>query len=110
MKEIITTKWKSSQLMSKKDFEVNLYRDKYFKTVEMHSHDFYEVYCFIGGSVDYIVEDGLYRLQAGDVLLIPPNYLHQPNVKDGSKSYDRIVLWINPAYVKRLSSTASCCG
>ena len=90
--------------MSRKDYEVNLYRDKYFKTVEMHSHDFYEVYCFIAGSVDYIVEDGLYRLQTGDVLLIPPNYLHQPNVKDGSKSYDRIVLWINPAYIKRLSS------
>ena len=107
MRENITTKWQSSQLMSKKDFEVNLYRDKYFKTVEMHSHDFYEVYCFIGGSVDYIVEDGLYRLQAGDVLLIPTNYLHQPNVKDGSKSYDRIVLWINPAYVKRLSSPST---
>lgn len=107
MRENITTKWQSSQLMSKKDFEVNLYRDKYFKTVEMHSHDFYEVYCFIGGAVDYIVEDGLYRLQAGDVLLIPPNYLHQPNVKDGSKSYDRIVLWINPDYVKRLSSPST---
>ena len=107
MRENITTKWQSSQLMSKKDFEVNLYRDKYFKTVEMHSHDFYEVYCFIGGAVDYIVEDGLYRLQAGDVLLIPPNYRHQPNVKDGSKSYDRIVLWINPDYVKRLSSPST---
>ena len=104
MKQIYTTKWQSSQLMSRKDYEVNLYRDKYFKTVEMHSHDFYEVYCFIAGSVDYIVENGLYRLQVGDVLIIPPNYLHQPNIKDESKEYSRVVLWLNPKYLKQISS------
>lgn len=70
--------------MSKKDFEVNLYRDKYFKTVEMHSHDFYEVYCFIGGSVDYIVEDGLYRLQAGGRFAHPPK-LSAPTQRQGRK-------------------------
>ena len=76
MKERHTAQWKSSQEMSKENFEIHFYRDKYFKTVEMHSHDFYEIYCFLGGAVDYIVEDGLYHLQSGDVLLIPPNYLH----------------------------------
>ncbi len=90
--------------MSKKDFEINLYSDRYFKTVEMHSHDFYEIYCFISGAVDYIVEDGLYHLQSGDVLLIPPNYLHQPKITDESKEYSRIVLWINTKYIQNISS------
>lgn len=107
MKEHFESKWQSSQLMSRPDYEINLYRDKYFKTVEMHSHDFYEIYCFIGGSVDYIVEDGLYRLQMGDILLIPPNYLHQPNIKDEKLEYSRLVLWISPKYLKHISSKTS---
>ena len=104
MKDRHTAQWKSSQEMSKENFEIHFYRDKYFKTVEMHSHDFYEIYCFLGGAVDYIVEDGLYHLQSGDVLLIPPNYLHQPRITDESIVYSRLVLWINSKYLKRISS------
>lgn len=104
MKNKLSSVWQSSQFMSKQDYEVNLYSDRYFKTVEMHSHDFFEIYCFIRGSVDYIVENGKYHLVPGDILLIPPNFLHQPNIKDPTKTYDRIVLWLSAKYVKRISS------
>ncbi len=93
--------------MTRGDFEINLYSDRYFKTVEMHSHDFYEIYCFIGGAVDYIVEDGLYQLQSGDILLIPPNYLHQPKITDENKEYSRLVLWLSPKFLRRISSKAT---
>jgi AraC-like DNA-binding protein len=99
--------WRSSQLMSRPDYEINYYRDKDFGTVEMHSHDFYELYFFMSGDASYIVENGHYKLEKGDVLLISPMNLHQLDVNDSSHYYERIVLWINPRYVKKISSEAT---
>ena len=66
-----------NQQMSATTFEVHHKKDKDFKTVEMHSHDFSEVYFFLQGSATYIIEDCKYALRPGDVLIIPPNKLHQ---------------------------------
>jgi AraC-like DNA-binding protein len=96
--------WNSSQAMSQPDYEVHYYKDKDFGTVQMHSHDFYELYFFISGLASYIVENGHYKLESGDVLLISPGNLHQLNVKDTSHLYERIVLWLNPRFVQKLSS------
>lgn len=96
--------WNSSQAMSQPDYEVHYYKDKDFGTVQMHSHDFYELYFFISGLASYIVENGHYKLESGDVLLISPGNLHQLNVKDSSHLYERIVLWLNPRFVQKLSS------
>ena len=95
------------QLMSKKTFEVNHKKDKDFKKVEMHSHDFYELYFFLHGKASYIVDERKYSLSAGDVLLISPSNLHQLNIKDTSESYERIVLWINPEYLNEISTEST---
>ena len=95
------------QLMSKKTFEVNHKKDKDFKKVEMHSHDFYELYFFLHGKASYIVDERKYSLNAGDVLLISPSNLHQLNIKDTSESYERIVLWINPEYLNEISTEST---
>ncbi len=105
MSSVYATHWKSSQLMSNRSYEINFYRDKDFKTVSIHSHDFYELYFFIRGEATYIVENGHYRLQSGDTLLISPTNLHQLDVYDSSETYERIVLWLNPRYLKRLSTS-----
>lgn len=96
--------WRSSQLMSRQDYEINYYRDKDFGTVEMHSHDFYEVYFFMSGDASYIVENGHYTLEKGDLLLISPNNLHQLDVNESSHYYERTVLWINPRYLQKIST------
>lgn len=93
-----------NQQMSQPDFEVHHKKDKDFKTVEMHSHDFCEVYFFLQGSASYIVEDCKYVLRSGDVLLIPPSKLHQLDIKDSAETYERIVLWLNQRYLKRIST------
>ncbi len=92
------------QLMSTADFEVHYKVDKDFQAVEMHSHDFFEVYCFLRGSASYIVEDCKYTLLPGDVLLIPQGKLHQLDIKDSAETYERYVLWINAKYMKKISS------
>jgi AraC-like DNA-binding protein len=96
--------WRQSQLMSRPDYEINYYRDKDFGTVEMHSHDFYELYFFMGGEASYIIENGHYKLAKGDVLLISPANLHQLDVDDSGHYYERIVLWINPHFLEKLST------
>ena len=92
------------QLMSSKTYEVTHKKDIDVKKVEMHSHDFYELYFFLHGKVSYIVDDKQYVLEAGDVLLISPSNLHQLNIKDYTESYERIVLWINAQYLKDIST------
>lgn len=93
-----------NQLMSCNTFEVHHKKDKDFKTVEMHSHDFSEVYCFLQGSASYIIEDCKYSLRPGDILIIPPNKLHQLDIKDSAETYERFVLWLNARYVKKIST------
>jgi AraC-like DNA-binding protein len=70
----------------------------------MPSHDFYELYFFMQGSAGYIVENGHYALQKGDILLISPSNLHQLDISDTSAAYERVVLWLSRRYLDSLSS------
>ena len=92
------------QSMSKEDFEIFHYRDARFSGVPVHQHDFYEVYFFISGNVEYSVEGKIYEMKKGDILLINPLELHQPRITPDQGDYERIVLWINKDYLFSLSS------
>ncbi len=98
------SKWLPSQLMTNVSYQIDYYRDKDFKSVNLHSHDFYELYFFIGGDASYIIESGHYRLKPGDILLIPPQTLHQLDINDSTETYERIVLWINPKFIRNIST------
>ena len=90
------------QSMKKQTFEVFHYRDPKPDGVAMHHHDFFEVYFFLNGSVEYRVEGRTFLLEPGDLLLINPNEFHQPLVNPGA-AYERIVLWIDKAYLESFS-------
>lgn len=92
------------QTMTSSTFDVYCKKDKDFKTVDLHSHDFCEVYYFLSGSARYVIEDCKYSLMPGDILIIPPNKLHQLDIKDSSKAYERFVLWLNKDYIKKIST------
>lgn len=72
------------------------------RVVDLHHHDFYEIYYFISGDVEYRVEGKTYVLQKGDLLLISPGVFHQPVVRPGIP-YERIVLWINRGYLAQFA-------
>lgn len=95
------------QKMLDADFEIYRYRDSYLSEVELHHHDFYEVYFFLSGSVTYTIESRQYQLKPGDVLLISPLELHQPMIQAGKEPYERVVLWVNRGYLQQLSSPES---
>jgi len=92
------------QTMHQRDFEIFHYKEPKPEAVEVHHHDFYEVYLFLGGEAEYWVEGHLYHLKPGDLLLINPRELHRPILKDNASVYERIVLWIDKKFLDSLSS------
>ena len=58
------------QTMIRKDFEIYRYRSSYLNEVELHHHDFYEVYLLLRGEVAYTVENHIYNMRPGDLMLV----------------------------------------
>lgn len=92
------------QTMQRDTFEVFHYREPRPNAVEVHHHDFYEVYYLLGGEVEYWVDGRIIRMIPGDLLLINPLELHRPILDQASPVYERIVLWIDREYLESLSS------
>lgn len=92
------------QHMLAQSFEIFRYCDARLDAVELHHHDFYEVYLFLSGHVDYSIESRNYRLLPGDLLLINPLELHQPRITQEEQPYERMVLWISRPFLQRFSS------
>ena len=90
------------QTMQKDTFEVFHYREPRPNAVEVHHHDFYEVYYLLGGQVEYWVDGRIIRMKPGELLLISPMELHRPIPDQSSPIYERIVLWINREYLESL--------
>ncbi len=92
------------QKMLSSTFEIYRYRDSYLHQVALHHHDFYEVYLFLNGNVNYTIESRNYHLVPGDILLIGPLELHQPRVTQEKHPYERIVLWVNKSFIEQFST------
>lgn len=92
------------QQMIQPDFELQYKRDSYLMNVELHHHDFYELYYLISGDVTYTIESKLYKILPGDVLLISPSELHQVHIQAEHAAYERYVLWISPQFLRQLST------
>ena len=59
---------------------------------ELQSHGYYEIYYLLSGKRSFIVEDRLYNLEAGAVMIIPPYAMH----KTEGGAYERVNLYIDP--------------
>jgi len=92
------------QEMVRTDFELQYKRDSYLKDVELHHHDFFEIYFLLAGDVTYLIESKIVHVMPGDLLLISPRELHQVLIKPEMSVYERYVLWVDPAVIKSLSS------
>jgi len=95
------------QHMTAQTFEIFHYKEPRPADVEVHHHDFYEVYHLLKGHVDYWVEGRIVSMEPGDLLLINPMELHRPMIRD--QAYERIVLWIDREYLQSLSPALCAC-
>ena len=92
------------QVMRYDTFEIFHYRDPRPGFVEVHHHDFYEVYFLLGGNVAYWVEGRVIRLIPGDLLFINPMELHRPVTDPAKPMCERFVLWVNKEFLEKLST------
>jgi AraC-like DNA-binding protein len=99
-----TQRFDPRQHMRRPDFEIFHYQDRSPTDIEVHHHDFYEIYFFLSGNVEYRVEGRSYLPQPGDLILVNPTELHQLITVSEDSAYERIVLWINKSYLEGFSS------
>lgn len=60
----------------------------------MHSHDHYEIYCFLSGDAQYCVEGRRYTLTPGDVVLLTKGEVHRAELRSLER-YCRIGVHFN---------------
>ncbi len=75
-------------------------------SVRLHSHSFYELLCCRNTcGAEYILGASRYRLQRGDIILVPPGVSHRPLLPQAMEEpYIRDVLWISAEYVQRVQA------
>ncbi len=100
-------KFDPRQEMGRTDFELQYKRDTYLKDVELHHHDFYELYFLLAGDVTYTIESRQYHVMPGDLLLISPRELHQICIRPEMAAYERYVLWVDPQLLTKYSTPLS---
>ena len=67
----------------------------------IHAHEMPEIYCFLEGRAQYLVEGTHYLLSPGDVLLMRPAETHKLILEESSP-YRRIAIHFSPALLRDL--------
>ena len=72
--------------------------------LQFHSHSFFELLCCRNTcNAEYLVGSERYKLQKGDIIIIPPGFSHRPLLPEVlSEPYIRDVLWISEEFWKFL--------
>lgn len=94
-------KFNPSQFMRERYFEFHHTYNETPPQVEFHQHPFYEIFFFLSGNVNYIIEGKSYSLRPGDVLLTSSSDIHRPDIQPG-KPYERIVIWLSDDFFGHL--------
>lgn len=75
-------------------YEANHYINPHAIHIKAHSHNYYEIYLYISGEVQIMLNDHIFNVHKGDVVVIPPYHIHNliPVVEE--TSYERMFLYI----------------
>ncbi len=65
----------------------------------LHRHDEYEIYLFLEGDANYIVEGNTYHLHPNDIVVIRKNEMHRA-FHNSVKRYNRLVIFVSPDFFK----------
>ncbi len=84
------------------DFRVFRLSSPIPRPVPFHFHDFHKIILFLDVKGDYIIEGTTYPLGANDIAFVRAGEIHRPAV-DGKSPYERIVIYISPSFLARVS-------
>lgn len=85
------------------DYRLFHLRDSQALASGYHYHEFDKLVLQLGGRVTYNIEGKSYPLQPMDVLLVGRGMIHLPVTEPG-QVYERMVLWIDRAFLSRFSA------
>lgn len=89
---------------------VDTHRDVSFSnaTIALHSHTFYELLCCQGGEVlEYLLGTERYRIQRGDIIIVPPGVSHRPIFPPNMpEPYRRDVVWLSQEFLSSLQEVS----
>lgn len=64
---------------------------------QLHNHNDYEILFFLEGDAKYVVEDKMYTLEPGDLIIIRKHEFHRI-YHNSSSPYKRVVLMVSPLF------------
>lgn len=64
-------------------------RESYFEMETSHVHDFHEIYYLVGGTRRYFINDSIYTINKGDVVVILKGTIHRTSYNN-EKTHERI--------------------
>ena len=70
---------------------------------QLHFHEDYEIYLFLEGDTRYVIEENVYSLEPGDIIIIQKNQMHRA-YHNSPEKYHRMVLNVSPDFF----TVASC--
>ena len=68
---------------------------------KFHYHTFFEIYLFVDGKADFVIEDKIYKLEKNDIMLVTPYKFHMPVPTSGIR-FERMVLNVFPSFFSEL--------
>ncbi|MBT2728857.1 AraC family transcriptional regulator [Bacillus sp. ISL-75] len=71
----------------------------YSRNFDFHSHKEYEIYFFHSGDCKYLINNRIYELQPGDIILLDGLTLHKPN-PGIENTYTRSMLHFSPTWLQ----------
>lgn len=63
-----------------------------------HFHKVFELYHLVQGEVSFFIDDTIYAIKKGDIVIIPPNTIHK-TVDNGAKTRKRHLIYLDPSFV-----------
>ncbi|WP_026836177.1 AraC family transcriptional regulator [Eubacterium xylanophilum] len=77
-------------------YEARHITNKHFPPVSAHTHNFYEIYLPLTSKVCLSVEDTIFEVNIGDIMVIPPHTIHQLLSNDEDVTlYKRMYMYIS---------------
>lgn len=107
MHKKLQSRFSTRQYMLSKDYELYYYHDTSLKNVDIHTHDYYEFYFFLGGNVSLQIDKDIHPVSPGDMVIVPPGLAHRPIIHDVAEPYSRFVFWISSEFCNHLLSLSS---
>ena len=72
----------------------------------LHIHEEYELYCFLSGDAEFIIEANTYPLAPGSIVLMSPSEFHQLRLRSDAP-YERFVIMFSPKLISSFDKNST---